>query len=105
MCFRFVRVFATLGLAVAVYLVHRVGRWRMTVEQKEELGGELLARTLTRLGATFIKFGQILSTRPDLLGPGYIDALAKLQDQVPAADFSVISTVVDAELERKWERK
>ena len=40
---------------------------------------------LERLGATFIKFGQILATRPDLLPEGITRALARLQDAVPAA--------------------
>src|SRR5690606_6296109 len=49
---------------------------------RERLRGEVMARNFERLGATFIKFGQILSTRPDLLGPGYIEPLARLQDRV-----------------------
>jgi len=39
---------------------------------------------LEDLGPTFIKFGQILSTRPDLLPPGFAQALETLQDNCPA---------------------
>src|SRR6266446_4011665 len=39
---------------------------------------------LTELGTTFIKFGQVLSTRVDLVGPALADELAELQGNVPA---------------------
>lgn len=45
--------------------------------------GERLRLTLQELGPVFIKFGQMLSTRRDLLPPDIADELAKLQDQVP----------------------
>lgn len=50
---------------------------------------EQLAAELVRLGPTFIKLGQLLSTRSDLLPPAYLDALARLRDDVnhfPAED-------------------
>ncbi len=45
--------------------------------------GEALRLALEDLGPVFIKFGQILSTRRDLLPPDIADEMAKLQDQVP----------------------
>lgn len=45
--------------------------------------GERLRRALETLGPIFVKFGQVLSTRRDLLPPDIADELAKLQDQVP----------------------
>ena len=45
--------------------------------------GERLRRALEELGPISVKFGQILSTRRDLLPPDIADELAKLQDQVP----------------------
>lgn len=84
--------------AFASYGVRRAVRWRLKPEAKERLRGEVMARTFERLGATFIKFGQILSTRPDLLGPGYIAPLSRLQDQVAPARWKAVSAMLDAEL-------
>ncbi|MBZ0121761.1 MAG: hypothetical protein K8H88_32490 [Sandaracinaceae bacterium] len=64
----------------------------------ERLRGEILADTLERLGATFVKFGQILGSRPDLLGPGYVGALARLQDKVPPSPFAAIERVLAEDL-------
>src|SRR5579859_2219408 len=56
--------------------------------RREDDHGTQLASALEELGPCFIKLGQLLSTRPDLLPPDYIHALARLQDTiqpVPAA--------------------
>lgn len=53
---------------------------------------------LEELGPTFIKIGQILSTRPDLLPPDYIKELKKLQDRVPAFTFDEVKRQVKSEL-------
>jgi ubiquinone biosynthesis protein len=58
---------------------------------------------LEELGPTFIKFGQILSTRPDLLPPAYIAELSKLHDNVPAAPWEIIREVLVRELGREPE--
>lgn len=50
------------------------------------------------LGPTFIKFGQILSTRADLLSPGYQAELAKLQDSAPPIPLSAVRTAIEREL-------
>jgi ubiquinone biosynthesis protein len=57
-----------------------------------------LARDLESLGPTFIKLGQLLSTRADLLPDAHIEALARLQDDVGAVPFERIREVVEDEL-------
>ncbi len=59
---------------------------------------ERLTDDLEALGPTFIKLGQLLSTRVDLLPPPYTDALARLQDNVAPLPFAEIETVVCDEL-------
>ncbi len=65
--------------------------------------GERLALAFQELGPTFIKLGQILSTRPDLLGDEVTADLTQLQDQLPpfpgAAAKTIISRELDAPLE------
>ena len=60
--------------------------------------GERLRRALEDLGPIFIKFGQLLSTRPDLLPPAYLTALARLQDKVEPFAFSEVERIVAEEL-------
>lgn len=57
-----------------------------------------LADDLERLGPTFIKLGQLLSTRPDLLPDVYIDALSRLQDNVEPFPAEEAEAIVAAEL-------
>lgn len=59
---------------------------------------EHMRMALGDLGATFIKLGQALSTRSDLLPPEYVAELSKLQDQAPAVPFADICAVVRQEL-------
>ena len=57
-----------------------------------------LRLALEELGTTFIKLGQILSTRADLLAPEYLAELTKLQDAAPPVPFEQIQRTVVAEL-------
>ncbi len=59
-----------------------------------------LRQALEELGTTFIKLGQILSTRPDLLPPAYIAELQKLQDAVAAAPTAHITARIEEHLGR-----
>jgi len=70
------------------------------VEEREYQRGKELAELLTELGPTFIKVGQSLSIRTDLLSPGYVRGLATLQDQVPAFSTEVATQI----LEEEWGR-
>jgi predicted unusual protein kinase regulating ubiquinone biosynthesis (AarF/ABC1/UbiB family) len=71
------------------------------LEANEYQRGQELARLLTRLGPTFIKVGQSLSIRTDLLSVGYQRGLATLQDQVPAFSTQQATDI----LERAWGRR
>jgi ubiquinone biosynthesis protein len=66
-------------------------------EDAEALAREL-ASDLEALGPTFIKLGQLLSTRPDLLPPPFVEALSRLQDRVEPFDFAEVEATLSAEL-------
>ena len=57
-----------------------------------------LVDDLESMGPTFIKLGQLLSTRSDLLPPVYLDALSRLQDDVEPVSFEVIEETVTGEI-------
>jgi ubiquinone biosynthesis protein len=59
---------------------------------------EALAADLEKLGPTFVKLGQVLSTRPDLLPPPYLEALTRLQDNVKPFPFPDVQRIVEEEL-------
>src|SRR5712691_436597 len=59
---------------------------------------EHLAADLEKMGPTFIKIGQLLSTRADLLPLPYMEALARLQDKVGPFPFLEVEKIVSAEL-------
>ncbi len=58
----------------------------------------MLLESLLTLGPTFIKLGQLLSTRPDVLPPEYIEVLSALQDEVPPAEWAGAKRVLEDEL-------
>src|SRR5512139_1216309 len=62
-----------------------------------------LREAIEELGPTFIKLGQIGSTRPDVLPPEFIDELASLQDNVPPAPWDEIQATIVKELGRPLE--
>jgi ubiquinone biosynthesis protein len=62
------------------------------------LRGRTLRGMFAALGACFVKLGQVLSTRPDLLDPELIDELRQLQDKMPPFPFARVRTLLAAEL-------
>ncbi len=74
--------------------------WRNQVEENKLKRATQLRQLLTRLGPTFIKVGQALSTRPDLVRKDFLDELVKLQDQLPAFDNAIAYQTIETELGR-----
>jgi predicted unusual protein kinase regulating ubiquinone biosynthesis (AarF/ABC1/UbiB family) len=69
-----------------------------TPEHDEDDHGTQLASALEELGPCFIKLGQLLSTRPDLLPADYIHALSRLQDNIQPVPAERIVQIIQAEL-------
>ena len=70
-------------------------------EFREERGAatpEQLAADLEQMGPTFVKLGQILSSRPDLLPEAYLKALSRLQDKVKPFPFEEVEQIIVQEL-------
>src|SRR5580765_1786915 len=75
---------------------------RFAAEEVESPAVEANARELPedleKLGPTFVKLGQLLSSRPDLLPPQYLKPLARLQDKVKPFPYEDVETIVESEL-------
>src|SRR3989344_3788609 len=80
-------------------------RLKSKLKKSEEIKPEIrLRRTLERLGPTFIKFGQVLSVRPDLVPKEYSKELEKLQDKVPEFSFDDVRAIIEKELGKSIEQ-
>src|SRR5437870_13409779 len=75
----------------------RYGRLKLPsppgVDDVHAAGARDIYRTAVRLRGGFLKFGQFVSARPDLLPAAYVEELSKLQDRVPAAPAAVMTDV------------
>lgn len=72
--------------------------WRGVVERNKLKRAVQLRELLVRLGPTFIKVGQALSTRPDLVRKDFLEELVKLQDQLPPFDNAIALRLIQSEL-------
>ncbi|MCD6555544.1 MAG: AarF/ABC1/UbiB kinase family protein [Anaerolineae bacterium] len=86
-----------LELASYLSLSRRLLR-REAIERPHLTAPERIRLAIEELGPTFIKFGQIMSTRPDLIPPAYIAELEKLQDTVAPAPWEAIKQEIEEEL-------
>ncbi|MEM8807377.1 MAG: AarF/ABC1/UbiB kinase family protein [Cyanobacteria bacterium P01_G01_bin.38] len=75
-------------------------RWFNREAANRQKRANQLRRILTDLGPTFIKVGQALSTRPDLVRPDFLDELIKLQDRLPAFPTEIAHRIIEADLGR-----
>jgi predicted unusual protein kinase regulating ubiquinone biosynthesis (AarF/ABC1/UbiB family) len=73
------------------------GRRQVDAETRRRRARALLSSMLT-LGPTFIKLGQLLSTRPDVLPPEYVEEFEDLQDNVPPAPWEGAERVIEEDL-------
>src|SRR5688572_9344441 len=81
--------------------------WTARVEPGEQEGsdrGRHLRELLDELGPTFVKFGQLLSTRPDVVPPDIVAELRSLQDDVRPFPFAAARKVIEAELKLSLEQ-
>ncbi|TYT61371.1 ABC1 kinase family protein [Natrialba swarupiae] len=74
------------------------GPSRRTSEAVDRRRAERLRKTMLELGPAFIKVGQVLSTRPDIVPPTYADVFSKLQDEVPEEAGGEPFAVLEEEL-------
>jgi predicted unusual protein kinase regulating ubiquinone biosynthesis (AarF/ABC1/UbiB family) len=77
--------------------------WLNRVERNQQKRARQLRQLLTRLGPAYIKVGQALSTRPDLVRQDFLEELTKLQDQLPAFSTETAFAIIEQELDRSIE--
>jgi ubiquinone biosynthesis protein len=82
------------------YLWGRRGRAELETPDGRERLARSMRLALEEAGVTFVKLGQMLSTRPDLLPAEFVDELGRLTDHVPPADWDQVDQVLAAELGR-----
>ncbi|NEO81128.1 AarF/ABC1/UbiB kinase family protein [Moorena sp. SIO4G3] len=87
------------GFASFVFSI-KLDQWRNRTEQNKLKRATQLRELLTNLGPTFIKVGQALSTRPDLIRQDFLDELIKLQDQLPPFDNAIALSQIEQDLGR-----
>ena len=102
---RLARVMTSFFLFMLRVFINTRG-WRVRKTPQSELRrqeGALLREKLIKLGPTFIKTGQSLATRADLLPVEYIQELARLQDEVPPFATEKARAIIESELHAKIE--
>ncbi len=98
------RVLEILSVLLTGYLWRVIDQWSWTyrqgetVEDRQRRRAEWLLGRIIWLGPTFVKVGQTLSTRPDLLPLTYIQVLSKLQDQIPSFPNEIAFACIEEEL-------
>jgi predicted unusual protein kinase regulating ubiquinone biosynthesis (AarF/ABC1/UbiB family) len=96
------KVFARFISIFIPILNFALGLWldKITKRSKQNLGKRAtqIRKLLTKLGPAYIKIGQALSTRPDLVPPQFLEELAQLQDNIPAFSNEIAYQFIEEEL-------
>jgi predicted unusual protein kinase regulating ubiquinone biosynthesis (AarF/ABC1/UbiB family) len=92
------RAFTIIWFFSRFVLSLKLDEWGNQVEQNKFKRASQLRKILTKLGPTFIKVGQALSTRPDLIRKDFLDELIKLQDQLPPFNNTLAFSIIEREL-------
>jgi predicted unusual protein kinase regulating ubiquinone biosynthesis (AarF/ABC1/UbiB family) len=87
------------GFLIGLLIDRSMGYTQANQEQR----ANQLREIITRLGPTYIKVGQSLSTRPDLITQNFLDELIKLQDQLPPFDNELAMQIIETQLNRSVE--
>jgi predicted unusual protein kinase regulating ubiquinone biosynthesis (AarF/ABC1/UbiB family) len=74
--------------------------WTQQAERNKGKRAIQLRQLLTRLGPTYIKVGQALSTRPDLIRQDFLEELTKLQDRLPPFSSQIAFAIIEREIDR-----
>jgi ubiquinone biosynthesis protein len=91
------------GLLESLKLRRAFGRRRQAIDGLPSTRAKRLRLALEELGPTFIKVGQMLSTRPDIVPLDIFQELQRLQDQVPPVDTAEILSEIESELKSSVE--
>ena len=97
---RFISIFfPIISFALGVFVDKQTNRSKKNIDKR----ATQLRKMLTKLGPAYIKIGQALSTRPDLVPPQFLEELAELQDNIPAFSNEVAYQFIEEELGDKPE--
>ena len=108
--FQIARKFSTSGAVATINEIHQlptilnlffnlisIGA-NSSLKDSQKSSGEKLCTALQGMGTTFIKLGQFLATRPDIIGEELAKSLEKLQDKVPAFDLHDAKKIIKKEI-------
>lgn len=103
-----IKVFTRYGFADVIYeaglsrFLPFKKKYPITAEERLDERGKNLRLALEELGPTFIKIGQFLSTRPDILPQEIIEQLSKLQDEVPSFSYKEAVKIFEEDIGTSW---
>ena len=108
--FQIARKFSTSGAVDTINEIHKLPTTvnlffsfisfgtKQNLLDKQKTSGDKLCVALQGMGTTFIKLGQFLATRPDIIGEELAKSLEKLQDKVPAFDLYDAKKIIKKEI-------